>query len=132
MFKKLKDKFKAIDWKLAGKRFLGLPLLALVGYDIHSMVVDPSFAHFMGLSIDVVLVAWWLELLFSPDDYRWEKHFDGNMATRILFVALFLFALPALVVLATATWFITEFIPDTWREGKELCKELYWYIKTGK
>lgn len=132
MFKKLKDKLKAVDWKLAGKRFLGLPLLALIGYDIHAMVVDPSFSHFMGLSIDVVLVAWWVEFVYSHNGIIWEKCFDRHIATRILFVGMFLFALPALLILGFGTWLITKFIPDAWRETKDVCKEMFQYIKTGR
>ncbi|UPO38828.1 hypothetical protein GHSM17_28 [Vibrio phage vB_VpaP_GHSM17] len=139
MFKWLKkkcnevvDKFKSVNVGVAFKRFLAVPLLAVIGYDIHAMAVAPSIGHFMALSIDLVLVAWWYEWLHGYDKTVFNiELLDKSKLCRILMVLLFIMALPSLLILIAVTWFITEFIPDTFREFKGMAKEMLNYIKTG-
>ncbi|QIW87165.1 hypothetical protein [Vibrio phage vB_VpP_FE11] len=126
------DKFKSVNVGVAFKRFLAVPLLAVIGYDIHAMAVAPSVGHFMALSIDLVLVAWWYEWL----DGHGKSVFDIELLNkskpcRILMVLLFIVALPSLLILVAATWFIVEFIPDTCRDLKGLVKDMWDFIKTG-
>ncbi|USL89871.1 hypothetical protein [Vibrio phage vB_VpaP_C2] len=139
MFKWLKKKYdavvnklKTITWSVAFKRFLGVSLLAITGYDIHVMVSAPSLGHFMALSIDLVLIAWWYEWLTNHDktvfDIEW---LSKNKLTRAVMVLLFVTALPAILILIAMTWLLTEFIPDTFRDFKGMAKDMWEYIKTG-
>ncbi|CAB3563592.1 hypothetical protein EHFPEHOM_00021 [Vibrio phage vB_Vc_SrVc9] len=139
MFKWLKKKYdavvnklKTITWSVAFKRFLGVPLLAVVGYDVHVMVGAPSLGHFMALSIDLVIIAWWYEWLMSHNKTVFDiELLNKNKLTRAVMVLLFVAALPAILILIAVTWLLTEFIPDTFRDFKDMAKDMWEYIKTG-
>ncbi|UXF57331.1 HAMP domain-containing protein [Vibrio phage vB_VpP_HA1] len=139
MFKWLKkkcdavvNKLKTITWSVAFKRFLAVPLLAVFGYDIHVMANSPSFAHFMGISIDLVLMMWWVEWLLDGDKTVIDLDvFNRHWLGRLLLVLLFLIALPAILILAVVTWFILEFIPEVSRDFKLTVREMWDFIKTG-
>ncbi|QIG66524.1 hypothetical protein OWB_000017 [Vibrio phage OWB] len=139
MFKWLKKKYdavvnklKTVTWSVAFKRFLAVPLFAVLGYDIHVMVNSPSFAHFMGISIDLVLMMWWVEWLLDSDKTVLDLEvFNKRWPGRLLLVLLFLAALPAILILAVATWFILEFIPEVSRDFKLTVREMWDFIKTG-
>lgn len=131
-FNELVNKYKDTNVGVAFKRFLAVPLLAVFGYDIYVMVNSPSFAHFMGISIDLVLMMWWVEWLLGGDKTVldldvFNKHWFG----RLLLVLLFLVALPAILILAVVTWFILEFIPEVSRDFKLTVREMWDFIKTG-
>ncbi|QXV72163.1 HAMP domain-containing protein [Vibrio phage vB_VpP_DE10] len=126
------DKFKSVNVGVAFKRFLAVPLLAVIGYDIHAMAVAPSVGHFMALSIDLVLVAWWYEWLNGQGKTVFDIELLGkSKLCRILMVLLFILALPSLLILIFVTWFIMEFVPDTYRDFKDMAKDTLYYIKTG-
>lgn len=126
------DKFKSVNVGVAFKRFLAVPLLAVIGYDIHAMAVAPSVGHFMALSIDLVLVAWWYEWLNGQGKTVFDIELLGkSKLCRILMVLLFILALPSLLILIFVTWFIMEFVPDTYRDFKDMAKDMLYYIKTG-
>ncbi|QYW05857.1 hypothetical protein [Vibrio phage vB_VpP_NS8] len=126
------DKFKSVNVGMAFKRFLAVPLLAVIGYDIHAMAVAPSVGHFMALSIDLVLVAWWYEWLNGQGKTVFDIELLGkSKLCRILMVLLFILALPSLLILIFVTWFIMEFVPDTYRDFKDMAKDMLYYIKTG-
>lgn len=139
MFKWLKkkcnevvNKFKSANVGVAFKRFLAVPLLAVIGYDIHAMVVAPSVGHFMAFSIDLVLVAWWYEWLNGQGKTVFDiELLNKSKLCRILLALLFILALPSLLILVAATWFIVEFLPDTFRDFKGLASDMWNYIKTG-
>lgn len=126
------DKFKSVNVGVAFKRFLAVPLLAVIGYDIHAMAVAPSVGHFMALSIDLVLVAWWYEWLNGSTATVFDiEVINKYKLCRILMALLFIVALPSLLILVAATWFITEFVPGTFRDFKGLAKDMWAYVKTG-
>ncbi|HCH1552461.1 TPA: hypothetical protein NKQ30_004489 [Vibrio parahaemolyticus] len=131
-FNEIVDKFKSVNVGVSFKRFLAVPLLAVIGYDIHAMAVAPSVGHFMALSIDLVLVAWWYEWLNGQGKTVFDIELLGkSKLCRILMVLLFILALPSLLILIFVTWFIMEFVPDTYRDFKDMAKDMLYYIKTG-
>ncbi|UUW39459.1 hypothetical protein vBVpaP1701_26 [Vibrio phage vB_VpaP_1701] len=126
------DKFKSVNVGVAFKRFLAVPLLAVIGYDIHVMAATPSVGHFMALSIDLVLVAWWYEWLNGQGKTVFDiELLNKYKLCRTLLALLFILALPALLILVALTWFVVEFVPETFRDFKGLASDMWNYIKTG-